>query len=76
MYGRKHSYSSRKKMSEKRKGLATHKKSVIEKTTNTKFETVTECAKYFNVSQPTMTALIRNQKINRGACKGKIFSHA
>lgn len=76
MYGKNHKEETKSKISKKRKGVCNFSKPIIEKTENKLFSSVIECASYYGVTQPTMTVLIRNKKINRGACKGKIFNYA
>lgn len=77
MYGKKHSEETKQKISKKLKGKKGNaRKKVIELTTNTKFDSVEECANYYGVTNATMCVLIRNEKINKGSCKNKIFKYA
>jgi len=76
MYGKKHSENTKNKISKSRIGKSNSDKQVIELSENKMFKSVTECALFYGVTQPTMSALIRNEKINRGKCKHKIFIYA
>jgi len=76
MYSKKHSVETKNKMSYARIGKSNSDKKVIELSENILFDSVTKCANYYGVTQPTMTTLIRNEKINRGKCKNKIFNYA
>jgi hypothetical protein len=76
MFNKKHSDETKTKMSNLKLGISNFSKKVIEITENKIFNSVTECAKYYNVKQSTMTILIRNKMINRGNCKNKIFNYA
>jgi hypothetical protein len=76
MFNKKHSDETKIKMSNLKLGISNFSKKVIEITENKIFNSVTECAKYYNVKQSTMTVLIRNKMINRGNCKNKIFNYA
>jgi hypothetical protein len=76
MFGKQQSIETKNKISKKLTGKSNADKKVIELTENKLFNSVTECAKHFGVTQPTMSILIRNKKINRGNCKGKIFNYA
>ena len=75
MYNKKHSDSTKNKMSEKRKGKVSRKKSVIELTSGKRFDKVTDAANYYGVTQATMTTLVREEEIKRGKCKYKIFKY-
>jgi hypothetical protein len=76
MYSKKHSIETKLKMAKARIGKSNSDKKVIELSENKVFDSVTKCALYYEVTQPTMTALIRGEKINRGKCKNKIFNYA
>jgi hypothetical protein len=76
MFNKKHSLETKAKMSKSKIGKSTTDKKVIELTENKIFDSVTKCALNYGINQSTMTVLIRNEKINRGKCKNKIFSYA
>lgn len=77
MYGKRHTEETKLKLSKIRKNLPPNRIcSVIEKTSGMIFNSITECANYYNVTQPTMSVLIRNKVITRGKCKNKIFDYA
>ena len=76
MFNKKHSEETKNKISKSRLGKSNFTKKIIEQTENKIFNSVTECAKYYNVTQSTMTTLVRNKIITRGKCKNKIFSYA
>lgn len=77
MYSKKHSEESKNKIAAKKVGsISPRRKKVIELISGKVFNSVTECAKYYNINQSTMTVLIRNKIINRGICKNKIFTYA
>lgn len=75
MYNKKHTEETKIKMSLYKTGKSNYSKKIIEKTENKIFNSVTDCAKHYNITQPSMTNLIRNEIINRGNCKNKIFSY-
>jgi hypothetical protein len=75
MFNKKHTQETKIKISKSRLGKSNASKKIIEKTENKLFNSITECAKYYNITQPTMNILIRNKMINRGNCKGKIFDY-
>jgi hypothetical protein len=75
MFDKKHSIETKNKISKSRIGKSNSDKKVIELSENKIFDSVTKCALHYGITQPTMTALIRNEKINRGKCKNKIFSY-
>lgn len=75
MYNKKHTEESKLKISKSRIGKTNYSKKIIEQTESKIFNSVTDCAKYYNITQPTMSSLIRDKIINRGNCKNKIFSY-
>lgn len=75
MYSKKHTQETKNKIAQTRIGKSNSSKKIIELTENKIFESVTKCAIYNGVAQSTMTVLIRDKKINRGKCKGKIFKY-
>lgn len=75
MFNKKHSLETKAKISKSKIGKSTTDKKVIELTENKIFDSVTKCALNYGINQSTMTVLIRNEKINRGKCKNKIFSY-
>jgi len=76
MFNKKHNEETKIKMSESaRKRKPTRIKKILEVTENKIFNSVTECAIFYNIKQPTMTSLIRNEIICRGKCKNKIFKY-
>jgi hypothetical protein len=76
MFNKKHSDETKNKISKSRLGKCNFSKKIIEKTENIIFNSVTECAKHYNITQPTMSTLIRDKIITMGKCKNKIFSYA
>ena len=75
MYGKNHSDITKRKISDKRKGVANKKSPLIETTTGLRFERVMDAAKYYGLTSSTMSTLIRNELITRGKCKNKIFKY-
>jgi len=75
MFNKKHTEESKIKMSNSRLGKCYFSKKIIERTENKIFDSITDCAKYHNINQSTMSVLIRNKMINRGNCKNKIFDY-
>tara|TARA_R100000541_G_scaffold43908_1_gene51068 strand:- start:80 stop:688 length:609 start_codon:yes stop_codon:yes gene_type:complete len=75
MYNKKHSVSTKLKMSEKRKGKVSIRKGVIELTEGMVFDKVIDAANYYGITQATMSTLIRGKEIKRGKCKHKIFNY-
>lgn len=73
MFGKKHNIETKIKIGERKIGKTINNKKIIELTENKIFNSVTEAAEYYGISQPTMSILVRNNKINRGKCKNKIF---
>lgn len=76
MYGKMHSDETKRKIAATRIGKANKKQPVIEITTGMKFDKVKDAAKYYGVSDSTMSVLVRNEIITRGKCKNKIFKYA
>ena len=76
MYAKQHSKSTKQLIAKKRGNEPRTMKQVIEVTTNKVFDSVTKCAIYHGVSQPTMTALIRDEIIKAGKCKNLKFRYA
>jgi hypothetical protein len=76
MFGKSHSSSTKRKIALSRIGKKTRSKKVIERTEDIVFDSLTECAKYYNVTQPNINALIRNEVIKRGKLKNKILDYA
>ena len=76
MYSKEHTATTKELISKKRGNQPRTMKQVIEVTTNIVFDSVTKCAIYHGVSQPTMTALIRNETIKAGKCKNLKFKYA
>jgi group I intron endonuclease len=75
MYGKKHSTETRNKISQKKKGVRINNKRVIEVIDGRVFDSVSDCASHYGISQPTMSVLIRGERINKGKCKNKIFRY-
>jgi hypothetical protein len=77
MYGKKHTKETKDKIAISRIGKkSVVAKKIIEQTSGLVFKSVSECAKYFNVTQPTMSYLIKQEVCIKGKCKGKIFNYA
>lgn len=76
MFNKKHSIETKNKIAQLRIGISNSSKKIIELSENIIFNSITECALYYGVTQPTMNTLIRNERINRGKCKNKIFNYA
>jgi group I intron endonuclease len=70
-YGKHHTEATKKKMSEARKGKfvggkSPNAKKVRIKETNQIFDTITECAKFFNISRPAISKAIKwKSKVKR-----------
>lgn len=76
MYGKNHSKRSRELISESKKGKRINNKKVIELTSNTIFNSIQDCADYFNLSQPTISHhLIKGGVIKKGKLKNKILKY-
>lgn len=72
MYGKKHSDLTKSLISESKKGKTVNSKNVIEVFSKKVFKSLTDCAKYYKVTQPTITShLKKGEIIKRGKLKNK-----
>lgn len=77
MYGKKHTKETKNKMAISRIGKKSSvARKIIESTSGLIFESITECARYFDLKQSTMSYLIKQGVCIKGKCKGKIFNYA
>jgi hypothetical protein len=77
MYNKKHSESAIKLISEKRRLRtgSTNNRKVIEYNSGQIFDSLTACAKFYNLSQPTISHLLKKEVVLKGVCKGKRFGY-
>ena len=76
MYGKKHTQETKDKIAITRIGKKSSvARKIIEETTGLVFQSITECAKYFDLKQSTMSCLIKKDVCKKGKCKGKIFNY-
>ena len=72
MYGKKQNLSTKKLISESKIGRSVNNKKVIEVFSEKVFNSLTDCANYYGVSQPTISSHIKKGKIiKRGKLKNK-----
>ena len=75
MYGKRHSEETKEKIRLKRIGKRNFSKKVLDVKDGVVFNSVKECAEKYNITESTMSVLIRNKEIKMGKCKGKIFRY-
>jgi hypothetical protein len=77
MYNKKHSESAIKLISEKRRLRtgSTNNRKVIEYNSGQIFDSLTACGKFYNLSQPTISYLLKIEVVLKGVCKGKRFGY-
>jgi len=65
-YGKKHSLETLDKMRSTRKGgNNSHSKKVFCGSLNKEFDTISDCAKALNVSQPYLTRMVNGERTNK-----------